>query len=146
MVYIRLYHVPSINVVYYFKCSSLAVLDVKILIYPCHQVVLKGTFNDLMKEIRRQKGVDISARKSMGKWLRARLAWEDLHKIRKIRKTYNDIAPDPIFFPDNARIEAFDDEISSFMFSTTSLPKITIQIFWFRLAPTKSVSSELMED
>jgi hypothetical protein len=37
---------------YYFKYPSLAVLEVEILIYPRHQVVLESTFDELVKEIR----------------------------------------------------------------------------------------------
>jgi hypothetical protein len=51
-VYIRLYYKPLVNVVYDFKCSSLAIFDVEILVHPHDQVIFEGTFNELMKEIR----------------------------------------------------------------------------------------------
>ena len=34
---------------YYFKRSSLTILDMKVVIYPCYEVVLEGTFDELMK-------------------------------------------------------------------------------------------------
>ena len=42
------------------------------------------------------------------------------------RETYDDITSDPIFFPDSPRIEAFDDEVCSFMSTTAGLIDITI--------------------
>jgi hypothetical protein len=57
------------------------------------------------------------------------------------RETYNDITPDPIFFPNNTRIEALDDEVGSLVPPTTCLLEITIKIVWICLASTKPVSS-----
>jgi hypothetical protein len=34
---------------YYLKRSSLTILEMKVVVYPCYEVVLKGTFDDLMK-------------------------------------------------------------------------------------------------
>jgi hypothetical protein len=33
----------------YFKGSILAILDMKILIHPCHQMIFKGALDELMK-------------------------------------------------------------------------------------------------
>ena len=63
----------------------------------------------------------------------------------EIRKTYNNITPDPIVFPDSARIEAFDDEISPFMFATAGLIEVIIQIIWLCLASKTSVSTGLTQ-
>jgi hypothetical protein len=56
-------------------------------------------------------------------------------------KTYNNITPDPIFFPDNSRIKAFDDEVSSLVSPTTCFIIITIQVIWMCLASKNQLAS-----
>jgi hypothetical protein len=45
----RLSCLPLINIMYYFNGSILAILDMKILIHPRHQMILKGTFDELVE-------------------------------------------------------------------------------------------------
>ena len=33
----------------YFKRLSFTILDMKVVVYPCYQVILKGTFDELVK-------------------------------------------------------------------------------------------------
>ena len=68
------------------------------------------------------------------------------YKFEKIifkwkKKTYNNITPDSIPFPNNTWIEAFDNEVGSFMSTTSCLIDITIQIIWFCLASGNQLTS-----
>ena len=61
--------VPSINVGHDYACLTLAMSHRQIFAYPCHQVVFEATLDELMKEIRHDKVVNVST----GKMNRERL-------------------------------------------------------------------------
>jgi len=42
----------------------------KVLFHPLDQMVFKGSFNQLVKKVRREKLMDISTWKVIGKWLK----------------------------------------------------------------------------
>ena len=44
-------------------------MQIKILFYPCHQMVLEDTLDQLMKNVRSKKFMDISMGKVFSKWL-----------------------------------------------------------------------------
>ena len=60
---------PFIDVIQYYVGTCFAVSVHKIFTYPCDKMILKGAFDDLMKEVRSKEFVYIRTWKSVGKWL-----------------------------------------------------------------------------
>jgi hypothetical protein len=52
---------PVINIVQYAISFSSSMGNNQVFFYPCYEVVFKGSFDDLMKEIRRNKFVNIGS-------------------------------------------------------------------------------------
>src|ERR1700733_1767461 len=60
---------PFIDICHYRSCSGRAMYKNKILANPCDEMVFECTFDDLAKEIRAQKFMDIGAREMGSEWL-----------------------------------------------------------------------------
>jgi hypothetical protein len=45
-------HIPSINVMDYFQCSSFTISDMNVFIHPGDQMVFECTLDKLMKQVR----------------------------------------------------------------------------------------------
>jgi len=90
-------------------------LQVQIVIYPGHKVVLEDAFDELMKQVRRKEHVDISAGETVRKWLQNLLV-----KIFMFREhsTYQNVSANPVFIPQKARIKVVDHKVGLFMASS----------------------------
>ena len=92
--------------------------DLKIFLYPGHQVVLEGPLDDLVQKIRRQHLVDIRAWEIRGKGLRTLSGM----KSRVGQNTHLDIANDPPIIPQSSAIvpHGLTQSLSQFMCTTGS--------------------------
>jgi hypothetical protein len=60
---------PAVDVLHDCECVRFSMLENKVLIHPCDNMILERAFDNLMKKVRQQKLVNIGTRKIVRKWL-----------------------------------------------------------------------------
>ena len=68
------------------------------LLYPCHQVILECSFDNLVEDVCRDELVDVSTGEGLSKWLNKMFVKGTNRKYNE--DTYNYIADKPIFVPE----------------------------------------------